>query len=116
MSFVIRAVEHRTGKTYRAYYDTTVGGPGYFEVYAQDELAAFNAATEILKKGEARVRTAIICLTVSLLAGLSSVTYSCQQSRATYAASMRECAKFGKSFVSEGDRYSCRDANVKVGP
>lgn len=60
------------------------------------------------------MRTFFVCLTALSLALLSSLTYSCVDSRARYQANMATCVGAGKSYVSEENGYSCRDPFVKA--
>ncbi len=80
----------------------------YEYVYAQDELGAFSSFNERRKKWEKTMRTITICATVVIVIFLTSITYSCQQTRANYTTRMQACLASGKSYVlDEGDGFMC---------
>jgi hypothetical protein len=106
--------KERSGNTFFVYYTNNWGDRAQTEVFAKDELEAFTEFQKIYKKGEERMRTFLLCLTVVILALLTSMTYSCVDSRARYQANMATCVGAGKSYVSEESGYSCRDPFVKA--
>jgi len=99
--------------TYRVEYYNAVGDPESFRISAKDELDAFTQAKAKVENGVRDMRTFILCATTAFVALVSSITYSCSDSRAQSSVDMRECAKAGKSYVSEDGGYSCRDPFVK---
>jgi len=106
--------ERNNGNTFNVYYTNTVGDFANKEVYAKDELEAYTRFHEIYEEGAKKMRVVFLCITVVLLAVLSSITYSCTDSRSRYMDNMATCVKAGKSYISEGGGYSCRDPFVKV--
>jgi hypothetical protein len=106
--------ERSGGNTFVVYYVNNWGDNAQAEVFAKDELEAFTEFQKIHKKGEERMRTFFLCLTVVILTILTSMTYSCVDIRARYQANMATCVGAGKSYVSEKSGYSCRDPFVKA--
>lgn len=81
-----------------------------FSVYAKDELDAYTKGLAYIEKEEKEMRTLSICITVGMMFVLSSITFSCERRRDQYDANMRACIAAGKSYVSEDNDYSCREA------
>lgn len=111
----IRSIEaSRSGKEFRVYYVNNWGDNAHKEIYAKDELEAYTRFNEIYKEGAKRMRVVVVSGTIIIITLLSSLTYSCTDSRSRYERNMRECVKSGKNYISEGDSYSCRDPFIKT--
>ena len=106
--------ERGNSNAFVVYYVNMFGEDSQMEVFAKDELEAFTEFQRVYKGGKEKMRTFLICCTVVILTLLSSVTYSCVDSRARYQANMATCVGAGKSYVSEKNGYSCRDPFVKA--
>lgn len=84
-------------------------GPS-FSVYAKDELDAYTKALAYIEQKEKEMRTISICVTIVVLFVLCLGTFACERNDIRHDAAMARCVAAGKSFVSEDQGYSCREA------
>jgi hypothetical protein len=113
LPYTVYQVEKDRGNTYDVFYYDYEGGREKFSVIAKDELDAYTQGQQALEKKKARMKTLIICATLSLVAILTSAVGGCAVQRHYYSATMTTCVAAGKSYVSEDGGYSCRDVIVR---
>ena len=113
MAYEIRSIEKDRGNSYEIKYYDTDGSRATITLYATDELGAYTEALKILEKKKKNMKTLIVCATITIVAMLTSAVGGCVVDRNHSSATMGACLKTGKSFVAEGNGYSCRDIIVR---
>jgi hypothetical protein len=107
--YKISSIDHAGGTEYRVWYEAPATF-AHLKVFAKDELDAYTKALAEFETREKRMRTIYICITMVILALVAALTFAGQAGRAEYRTNMAHCVKAGKSYVSEGNGYSCRSA------
>jgi hypothetical protein len=113
MAYEIRSIEKDRGNSYAIKYTGVDGSRETLTLYATDELGAYAEACKILERKKKNMKTFSICVTLAFVASLTSAVAGCKITRAEYATNMATCLKTGKSYVAEGNGYSCRDIIVR---
>jgi hypothetical protein len=111
--YTVYRVEQDRDNTYEVHYYEFDAGRNSFTVVAKDELDAFNLGQQAVNKKKANMKTFIICVTLAFVTLVTSAVAGCQITSSKYSTNMATCLKAGKSYVSEGDSYSCRDIIVR---
>jgi hypothetical protein len=111
--YTVYEVEHHRGNTYGVYYRDFDGDIMSFTVHAKDDLDAYVQGQQAVNKKKASMKTFIICVTIVVVAILTSSVAGCQITGSEYSTNMATCLKAGKSYVKENDGYSCRDIIVR---
>lgn len=113
MAYEIRSVEKERGNSYEIRYTDLDGSRASMTLYATDELGAYTEARKILEGKKKNMKTLTVCATIIIVAMLTSAVGGCVVDRNYSSTTMEACLKTGKSFVAEGNGYSCRDIIVR---
>lgn len=113
LPYTVYAVNHQRGNTYEVYYRDFSDDTTMFTVNAKDDLDAYVQGQQAVDKRKANMKTFIICVTIVVVAILTSSVAGCKITGSEYSTNMATCLKAGKSYVKENDGYSCRDIIVR---